>query len=280
MDIRLIAIDLDGTLLNSELQITHHTIDVLNRVPPNVEVVICTGRTIAELPEELQYIPNIRYIITSNGAAVWNRQTKEKLSECALTSTEAITLMKGFQQFDVRMEVFMLGRILVEPYYYEHFEAYGGSQHTDFLKKTRTPKENVVQYVEELCEPVEKFNLFFKHEHERYTAIQQCIEAGYQVTTSFAHNVEVNAICASKGRALQTLAEILGIHQQYVAAIGDQINDLSMLDYANYPIAMGNAVDEVKRVAVVETLTNREDGVAAAIEQYIIKGEKNEHLFF
>lgn len=135
MDIRLIAIDLDGTLLNSELQITHHTIDVLNRVPSNVEMVICTGRTIVELPEELQYIPNIRYIITSNGAAVWNRQTKEKLSECALTSTEAITLMKGFQQFDVRMEVFMLGRILVEPYYYEHFEAYGGSQHTDFLKR-------------------------------------------------------------------------------------------------------------------------------------------------
>jgi len=111
-------------------------------------------------------------------------------------------------------------------------------------------------------------------------AIQQCIEAGYQVTTSFAHNVEVNAMCASKGRALQTLAEILGIHQQYVAAIGDQINDLSMFDYANYPIAMGNAVDEVKRVAVVETLTNTEDGVAAAIEKYIIKGEKNERLFF
>lgn len=280
MDIRLVAIDLDGTLLNAELQITHHTIDVLNRVPPNVEVVICTGRTIAELPEELQYISCIRYLITSNGAAIWNRHTKEKIAECTLTSSEAIQLMKSFQSFDVRMEVFMLGRILVDPYYYERFEDYGGSQHTHFLKKTRTPKEQLIDYVAQLNEPVDKFNLFFKHEEERYAAIQQCIESGYQVTTSFAHNVEVNAMCASKGRALQILAEKLNIHQQYVAAIGDQINDLSMFDYANYPIAMGNAVDEVKRVAVVETKTNEEDGVAYAIEKFIIKGEKNERLFF
>ena len=84
------------------------------------------------------------------------------------------------------------------------------------------------------------------------------------------HNLEVNAPNGGKGDALCALGARLGIPPQQIMACGDQLNDLSMLRAVGFPVAMGNAVPQIKEIAAHVTLTNEQDGVAAAVERFVL----------
>lgn len=281
MDIKLIALDLDGTLLNSNLKITDQSIDVLNEaMNRGKEVVICTGRTLAELPKEFLKMPQIKYYITSNGAVIWNRQHLKMIYENPIQSEDVRKLMAILAPYDLRIELFALGRIFIDQYCFDHLDEYGGGNHIEFLHETRTPVNNIKSFTKDFNEPVDKFNLFFKTPEQRKEVWDECVSLGFNVTSSFEQNMEVNSKTANKGTALKNLVTQLNIDVCSVMVVGDQLNDMTMLRYAGHPIAMGNAIDEIKSLATYITKTNDEDGVAYAVQKLVLEGENDENLFF
>lgn len=182
--------------------------------------------------------------------------------------------------YDMRTEVFALGRVFISQKCYARFYEYGGANHDEFLLKTRTPVDNIEEFVRAFNQPVDKFNLFFKTAEERQQAWNDCAVYGFHVTSSFEQNMEVNATTANKGMALKALAQQLNISAQQIMAFGDNLNDMTMLRYAGHPIAMGNAVTEVKDLATYVTKSNLEDGVAYAIEKLLLEGDIHGHIFF
>lgn len=281
MEIKLIAIDLDGTLLNSKLEVSSYTIKQLNKaMEMGVEIVICTGRTLSELPVEFSQMPLIKYYITSNGAVIWDRKELTIIYDNPIPSQDVKKIMSILSGYDMRIEVFALGRVFIDQKCYDKFHEYGGNNHDEFLLNTRTPVENIEGFVEQFNEPVDKFNLFFKNPEDRLEAWNLCVKAGFNVTSSFEQNMEVNSTTANKGVGLKALAQMLTITEYEIMAFGDNLNDMSMLTYAGHPIAMGNAIAELKQLATYVTATNNEDGVAKAIKRLIIEGDRHGDLFF
>ncbi|GEK34582.1 HAD family hydrolase [Kurthia sibirica] len=274
MDIKLVAIDMDGTLLDPSLQITQHTINQLNdMMERQIEVVVCTGRTISELPEEMKQMPAIKYIITANGGVIWDRHALKIIYENQIPHDKAMEIIEILQPYDMRIEAFAMGRVFIEQNCYDHFKDYGGENFEDFLLNSRTPIDSMYEFIKAYDKPIDKFNLFFKTVEERKAAWDTCVANGFTVTSSFEQNMEVNAATANKGMALKALASHLDIEQQHVMAIGDQLNDMSMLSYAGFPVAMGNAITPVKNIASYITKPNSEDGVAYAIQHLLIEGD-------
>lgn len=281
MGIKLIALDLDGTLLNPDLKITNYSINILNRImEQGIEIVICTGRTLSELPEEFKQMPHIKYYITCNGAVIWDRHELKMIYENPIAADDVKELMEILNPYDMRTEVFALGRIFISQKCYSRFYEYGGLNHDDFLLKTRTPVDSIEEFVEDFNQPVDKFNLFFKTPQERQTAWEDCVRHGFNVTSSFEQNMEVNAPTANKGIGLKALAQQLNVQANEIMAFGDNLNDMSMLRFVGHPIAMGNAVPELKEIATYVTKANYEDGVAQGIEKLLLEGETNGNIFF
>lgn len=273
--IQLVALDMDGTTLLPDLTIAEETKQTIERVLlKNVAVCICTGRTLSELESERKQLKHIPYLITGNGAACWDNQTGEKLFENTIPYENAMDVMSILKKYDMRIEVYVDGEIFIQESVYQQLEKYGAGPFVDYILSTRHTVENIHTFMELLQKPIDKFNLFFTSAEDRQEAWDACVAKGYAVTSSFLQNMEVNAKTANKGVGLKQLSKRLKLQQHQVLAIGDQLNDISMLTFAGVPIAMGNAVTEVKDLAVFVTKSNAENGVAHALKRYILGEER------
>lgn len=271
--VQLVALDMDGTTLKPDLSLSPHIIETIAQVvKQGVAVTICTGRTLDELTWELNELPFVPYVITGNGSAAWRTADKSKLYEDALTVAETNEILTLLAQYDMRIEIYYGGKVYIAQHVYDDIENYGATAFPEFIRETRTPVKDIYAFYDTLQQPIDKFNLFFKTVTERQAAWDACVAAGYNVTSSFLQNMEVNSKTANKGNALKHLAQTLHIQDRAVMAVGDQLNDVSMLTYAGVPVAMGNAVAEVKDLAVYITKSNAEDGVAFALERYVLGG--------
>ena len=138
---------------------------------------------------------------------------------------------------------------------------------------TRVPTKGMRSYVVDSRNSVEKFNLFFKQEREcsRIEAREALKRFSYlTVTSSIGNNLEINHMEATKGSGLSALADYLCLERDQVMAFGDGENDISMLKAAGMGVAMENASSIVKDSADTVTLSNDEDGVALAIEKFVL----------
>jgi Cof subfamily protein (haloacid dehalogenase superfamily) len=131
--------------------------------------------------------------------------------------------------------------------------------------------ENIHDFLLQHNKPIEKINIFYKDSKIKNKIQELCTNMPVTVTSSLDQNIEINSNTASKGNALHYLCQQLQIASTDVMAIGDAFNDISMLKYAGYSVAMGNAIPEVKEIAKFTTLTNTENGVAASIHEHILK---------
>ena len=274
-NVQLVALDMDGTTLLPDLTIAQETKEAIAAcLDQGVAVAICTGRTVDELKWELSELPAVSYVITGNGAAVWSVHDGIKMYDDTVSYDDAMHVMEILRPYDMRIEVYYDGKVFVDQHVLDDIVAYGATEFPEFILETRTAVANIYAFMEHLRQPVDKFNLFFKSAHERQQAWDACIKAGFNVTSSFLQNMEVNSKTANKGHALKYLAKALHITDRAVMAVGDQLNDVSMLTYAGVPVAMGNAVSEVKELAVYITKSNAEHGVAHAIERYVLGGAR------
>lgn len=270
--IKLIAIDMDGTLLNEKKHIEKAQKEAIHEaIEAGIKIVLCTGRPLyGILPfyKELglQELDQEGYVILNNGCSV--HKTKDwELIECSeITPDDMEHLYKFSEKYDINftlvdeMHYFNIGRKPTKELIMDAQFVF--SDITDItLEEAKSGKYKIVK-VMFLGDPEEMKK--FQTEYE------DTIKERYEGVLSQSYVYEVLPKGYNKGTGLKNLAEKLGIKQEEVMAIGDGNNDVEMLEYANYGVAMGNASELARNAAKYTTDTNENDGVAKAIRKYAL----------
>lgn len=273
---KLIALDLDGTLLNSEKVISAGNFAALSLAAEQGHVIVpATGRALRAIPEQVMSLPFLRYAITINGAKVSDTRTGETLLRAELALDTCLRLMDFAGRYDAMYDCYWNDTGWVDCAFLERVRYYNADEEVvALLRRTRAPVEDLKAFVRANGQPVQKVQLCFRDMAERETARAEITAAfpDVLVTSSFRNNLELNAVDADKGRALLALARHLDIPAEDTVAFGDSSNDLRMLRAAGTSVAMGNAAPEVRAVCDYVTDTNDRDGVAAFLRTHILHG--------
>lgn len=272
-EIKLIALDLDGTLLDSQKRLSSRNESVLKEcIRRGIAVVPCTGRIWFGVPEVVRNFPGIRYAITTNGAVIEDVIEHKILDEQKLSCKLTLEILELAKQFHTMYDVYAGGKAFGEARFIEHMDEYGISPILQkMVLETRQIVPDVMEQVRMINQPSEKVNYFFGDEEERFKARQALQARGdVIVSSSFSNNLEINAQGATKGEAILRLAKHLGLAPEQTMGFGDGENDVTMIRMAGIGVAMGNALESLKEDADYVTCTNDEDGVAAAIEKLVL----------
>ncbi len=267
--IKLIATDLDGTLLNEKNVVSAATAAAVKQAEEaGVLVVPATGRQLSGVPHDVLALPGITYVLTSNGAKVYNILTNETLVSNCISVDIAVNIYKQIEQFDCFIGAYIDGCGYMPKGSFEHIKDNLTNVWYEYFVNTRTEVDDLAAFIAQHACGVEKFTLHFNNVEERARANRHFTAIGDIITTTSSDvdvNLELNAKTANKGWAVMELAGKLGIEKAQVMAMGDNHNDIDMLKAVGYSVAMGNAEAEVKALAAHITLSNRDEGAAAAI---------------
>lgn len=270
MTYKLIACDLDGTLLNDKSEVSAENLNAIKKITEKgVIFAIVTGRTLKEIPLELINCADIRYIIFSDGAAVLDKKSEEVIFTAYMNSDEIESIFGLLSSFDTMAEIFNDGTPFAEYSqlssesldYFEIDKSYRG-----VVESTRKGIKNMKNHLADFSK-AEIFNVFFKNADERDLCIEKLNKIdGINVTTSMDNNLEIMSRSASKGNSLKKLCGEAGINMSEVIAAGDSKNDITMFRAAGLALSPANAAEEAKKNAEAVICSNNEH-----IAQYIYK---------
>lgn len=270
MKYKLVAIDMDGTLLNSQKQISERTRKAIeNAKIQGTHIVICTGRI---LKSALYYSESLGLknpLIACNGAIIVDEDRN-------------IIYEKALEREKIR-EISNLAKIEdVYCHFYDKSNFYSNIRSDEVLKFYNEGSSkvdisvNVFDNIEEIMEmkdlSVYKF-IFIDNNRDKLNKLRGKLDklGNINTTSSWINNIEAMGLNVSKGEALKTLCKSLNIEPEEVVAIGDSENDLSMLKFAGLGVAMDNGDELIKEYANYITDSNDKDGVAKVIEKFILK---------
>lgn len=265
---KLIALDMDGTLLSSDKKVSKRNEAALKKAEEKgVKVVLASGRPLIGLNRylhELDLVKGEDFVLSFNGGLVQNTKTKEVVSKITLKGSDLKYIYDISKDLNINIHAFHAKEGLITPKsskYTIHEATLNGIDFTikdfhevddddDIIKVMMIDPEEVLDpAIEKLPEEVYK---------------------KYSVFKSAPFFLEFTHKEVDKGLGLKKLSEHLGIKREEIIACGDAGNDLSMVKYAGLGVAMDNAIDEVKDAANFVTTSNDEDGVAKVIEKFIL----------
>ena len=281
MNYKLVAFDLDGTVLDSNKYVSKKNRSAIwNLGKFNYTIVAATGRLYEGIPEPLRKIPFLRYCICANGAYIYDTALKRTISRAEVPLESALKFYEYMDTLDVLYDCYQGNTGYMTKDMYDRAEEYVPEKGILQLVKTmRNPVPELKQYLREKGEDIQKLQAYFKDTELRDRQLELLPKMFPELlfTTSVKNNIEVNSKYASKGSALATLCDYLDIDISETVAFGDSLNDMDMIRRAGLSIAMRNAQDEIKEAADIVTLSNDEDGVADAIYKYLLKKDKKGH---
>ncbi|MEH7294300.1 Cof-type HAD-IIB family hydrolase [Priestia megaterium] len=242
-EFKLIALDMDGTLLNNQQEISKENREAIAKAQEQgVHVVLSTGRSLLTCREYAQSLQLSSYLITVNGSEIWDESGQ--LVERKLIDASSIEKMWNLTQ--------------------EHKLNFWAVT-TDKVWRDEFPEDIASQ--EWL-----KFGYDIPDDALREEVLKQIAGiSDFEISNSSLTNLEINALGINKAKGIMTVCERLGISTDEVIAMGDSLNDMAMIEAAGCGIAMGNAQEAVKEAADWVTDTNVNNGVAKAISHWVLK---------
>ena len=277
--IRIIALDLDGTLLDSRKNLSEANHAALAAAAEQGMLIVpTTGRFFGMMPPAIRDLPFVRYAITINGAQVYDRETDAAIVRDEIPLDMAVALMRLLDGYDVVYDCYrsnwgwMTGSLKAKAADYATDEHY-----LRMIRDFRNPVPDLKEHLEATASEgdVQKVMMFARNAPEGKDvakAIAEDVERNFpaiKVTASTWNNLEFNIASAHKGNALKRFAEHLGFTLANCMAFGDGMNDLTMVEAAGIGVAMANAHPRVLAAADRVTLSNDEDGVAKVICDYL-----------
>lgn len=260
---KLLAVDMDGTCLNSNKVLSADTLAALQKATAHGWTVVpTTGRTLHWLPKGLQRWGGYRYVITSNGAKILDRQEKLLLLDRSISPDRAIQLLdackgKGLGlTAHIHDNYYLQGLLLMILGRRSFPEDAAGFRYS----------HNLSRMIHRGNLPVEELQIFFMKPENR-SVMDEIAGKFPELSVAWDKSyVEIMAPDVSKGTALAELAAHLGIDKADIACVGDNDNDASMFDVSGIRFAMGNAIPALKERADVILPSNDENGVAKAVD--------------
>ena len=271
-DIKLITLDLDGTLLNSRKELTEENFAALQwAAERGIEIVPTTGRFFGGMPEVIRKLPFLHYAITINGAQVYDVRRETVVSQAEMSMETAISLMAYLDQFPVIYDCFQDNWGWMPRSLQEKAPDYAPDPHClKMLLELRSPVDDLKETLRERGRSVQKVQFFAKDMELRARLMEEIPKQFPEliVSSSIVNNVEINHHESHKGVAIRRLAEHLGLEMDQTMAFGDGLNDITMLQSAGIGVCMKNGQDAVKAVADYVTDSCDESGVAKAIYRF------------
>lgn len=270
--IRIIAFDLDGTLLDSNKNLSPANLAALERAAAaGIELVPTTGRFFSAMPAPIRELPFLRYAITINGAAVSDLRAGKTIYQAEMPWRLALDIMRELDPLPVVYDCYMGNRAYMTAALKERIDDMVSSPHyRRMLRDLRISVPDLKEYLMEQKKDVQKIQFFSPDEALRKRLLKE-LPLRYEniyASTSVPDNVEINQIHANKGEALMVLADYLGVPRDATMAFGDGLNDLSMIKDAGIGVAMANACGEAKELAGWIAPSCDEDGVACGINKF------------
>ncbi|MBP3634452.1 MAG: HAD family phosphatase [Oscillospiraceae bacterium] len=271
MAIKLIALDIDGTLMNSHLQVTEQTIRTLTEAAEKgIAVVLSTGRPEPECDDVIEKVPCISYVNGCTGARVVDVKTGKIIAGRYIPVDEAKRLREKLRDLDLVVCAAdpLTARFHDDARELERAISLSSPDVAAFLAKYHVGEEDLDAYLSSI-DKIVKFYMPCFSEGVIEEVKRRMEGEPYTVLQCGPNDVEICPAGTDKGTGLSLLAQALGITAQEVMAIGDSENDLSMLRYAGLPVCMGNGSEAAKACAKYITDDNDHDGVAKAVNMVL-----------
>ncbi|MFM2484734.1 Cof-type HAD-IIB family hydrolase [Celerinatantimonas yamalensis] len=265
---RLIALDIDGTTLNSNHQISSRTIQAIHAAQAaGVVVVLASGRPVEGILMHLKTLEldqDGQFVISYNGALVQQLGSTLVLGNHQLTGRDAKRIGTMAQELNVHTHAFSLQRGLITPKL-SHY-----TEHEAFMNEITCTTLNYDQLDDD--EPMVKVMMIDEADllQKAVNRLPVTWHQDFSVLRSAPYFLEFMHPSANKGAGVAALAEHLNIAREQVICVGDAGNDHHMLRWAGLGVAMGNADEQTKALADCVTATNDEDGVAQVIERFVL----------
>ena len=263
--IKLIAIDMDGTLLRSDKTVDPQTAeDIRTAVEKGIQIAYCTGRGTAEMQDTFRALPMIRYAVLTSGAVVYDR------------AEDRFLYQNGVGHPYIEQIVETAARYHAMPHFLTDRESIIGRADlphmADFHMGIYEPMfRQIACRVSDMAaeamrhQTIAKVNIYFRTAGDRDAWYEELKHLPLQVTLSENTTLEMTAPATNKGTGLKRLAAYLQIPMEQTAAIGDNYNDVDMMKAAGFSVAMGNAAAEIRELCDHVTADNDHNGAGQAI---------------
>ena len=268
---KIVASDLDGTLLDNRAEISHENLEAIKELlKRDVFFVPSTGRTFSEIPEALRNNPDIRYVIYSNGAVVFDKQTGKRILNC-IPKRICREILDVLNTYETHITFRYDGQCFVDATLQseEDFEYY------NIIEAHRVVVRNYAVYMDDFKkisysrDNVEVFSVFFHNLDDKIACKNYFTQMGsLRVVEASEYNLEIININAGKGNALHSLADMLGVSYSDTISIGDSDNDSSIIQAAGLGLAVSNACSSLKELANEIICSNEEHVIRYVLSHY------------
>ncbi len=280
---KLVAIDIDGTTVNKEGRLSEKTVKVIREVvEKGVPVCIVTGRNVHNANKIAKKLNTKTPFICADGAVMYDTAEKKVIYEKVFSNEQLKEILFILDKHDIYIEMSS------NEHYYQYIKRkelgkynYGGSPNNAFGKIKRIIKHNV-RYIRNLNEFINSKKsvnqiIFIGEPNNILEAKKEIMSKNYD-NIELRDNLWENFVFlvlkdCKKSDGVQLLCDHYGCNMSEVIAMGDELNDIDMIEKAGLGIAMENANPRIKEVAKFITLSNDNDGVAHALEKFILNGE-------
>lgn len=273
MKIKLVALDMDGTLLQSTGILSEHSKAVLeNCIRNDIHIVVASGRAFHSLPEDVINIPGVEYAITSNGAAVYQISDKKRIYTNRLNKNQVKNILRVVEQYPVAVEAFMEGYAYTDSEYFENPLLFGAPERAlHYIKRSRIPVPSIKEFIKENYENLDNIDIIVDNPERKESISKELKVLGdIYITSSVPHIIEVADETVSKAEALQYIANYLQLEAEEILACGNADNDIEMIEYAGIGVAVENSSERLLKAANFVTFSNDKEGVSAAIKKFVL----------
>lgn len=262
---KLIAVDMDGTLLKSDKTIHEDSVrDIQAATDSGIQVVYCSGRAVAELQPYFEVLPMVRYAICYSGAIVYDCREKKCIFHSEIDKEYIEKIAQVAKKYNAMAHFLTEQDSIVSSADITHMADFNMGVYQplylQIAKQVEDMQEEAKQHIS-----IPKINIYFRTGEDRMSAYEELKE--FPLTFAFAEetSLEMNAQNVSKATGLVQLADFLGIPIEQTVGIGDADNDRAVLGKVDFPVAMGNAKDDIKAICKFVTEDNDHNGVGVAI---------------
>lgn len=272
-NIRLVAIDMDGTLLTSDKSILPETEEAIGIAEKaGIHVVLATGRALAEIEGYSRALGPISYGITESGGLLYDFRNKRVLWRHSFDEPMKKTVVAASLQEEVLLQTMEGGAVIMEDGCLNQLARHQVEHFAELFQESCTMVPDMRSHILEADSMMEKINLYHTDRAARARTRKRLAETGLELADSEYTSLEISPPGVSKGNALTQLCRQIGIAINETAAIGDSDNDLSLLRAAGYAVAMGNANERIKSISRQVTADCDHDGVGLFLRKL---AEKN-----
>lgn len=269
---KMIAFDMDGTLLNSQKKISDNTVKAIQKAISNDKIVILnTGRALAELEEYFDALDGIQYLNCISGAYVYDIKNNKSIYEANLSIETVKQLLDIAVQEDVMIQL-LTKESITQKDKVMNIEKYHMAVYRDLYERVTTQYNDLYKEYMEKPFPVGKLNIYHRDPKARERTKQRILDLGLDVEMADAEetSVEISSRNIHKGVGLEKLCDYLNLSLSQVIVVGDADNDKDALKIAGLSVAMGNAKESIKDLCDIIVSDNDHDGCVEVIEKYLL----------